>query len=45
MPDWLNFQDPLVQKIVFGAAALIVLTIVVSVWNRRREARGAGFWG
>ncbi|MCH8807599.1 MAG: hypothetical protein IH986_16145 [Planctomycetes bacterium] len=39
MPDWLDFQDPLVRKIVYAAIGLLVLTIVLSMWNRFREAR------
>ena len=39
MPDWLDFKDPIVSKIVYAAIGLLVLTVLLSVWNRFREAR------
>jgi len=38
MLNWLPFQEPIVAKIVAAAAALLVLTIGVWFWQRRREA-------
>jgi len=41
MPEWLNLQDPLAQRIVLGAAGLVLLLLVARVWQRRRQARAA----
>lgn len=38
MPDWLQFADPFVQKVVLIAAGAILLILVASIWQRRREA-------
>ncbi|MCK4343110.1 MAG: hypothetical protein KAY37_15455 [Phycisphaerae bacterium] len=37
MPEWLNLADPVAQKIVAGAAAFIVLVIVVRIWSGYRN--------
>jgi uncharacterized protein YbjQ (UPF0145 family) len=37
----LNLQDPLVQRIVLAAAALVVLVIFLRIVGRSREARAA----
>ncbi len=43
MPEFLRFSDPLVQRIVYGAAAFAVIVVVLRVivaWReRRRSAR------
>lgn len=38
MPEWLNIEDPLVRRIVLGAAAFVVLVLVLRVIGRRRAA-------
>lgn len=41
LPVSLNLQDPLVQRIVLAAAALVVLVIFLWIVGRWREARAA----
>ena len=41
LPEWLNIQDDLVQKIVAFAAGFIVLVIVLRIWGGRRAAAAA----
>lgn len=41
LPEWLQFDDPLVRRILYGAAVFVAIVIVVRVlsgWSERRRS-------